>query len=193
MRLHRSMSGQKFVICQRRASIRSASGGRRTRAMSELIPSLNQSNVLADVRRALGRSKAVKPVPLEPFIEATAEGERLDLIARFIEELIAVSASVHRANNSEEVGSLIAQICGEAKDSKVALSGSPLLREMNLPAHLAAHKITVIETGDCNADEREKLITRLANCSIGVTTIDYAIAETGTLVLTSDESQALLV
>jgi len=39
----------------------------------------------------------------------------------------------------------------------------------------------------------EEMVARLANCALGITVVDYAIAETGTIVLSSDEKYALLV
>jgi L-lactate dehydrogenase complex protein LldG len=149
--------------------------------------------VLDDIRRALGRSETVKPAPLEPFIEAKVEASREELTARFIYEVTQVGAQVYLADNNEAVTAHIAQICDKAKIPDVALSGSPFLHEMNMPVQLAAHHLSVIEAGDFSPAEKEQLIDRLARCGAGVTTIDYAIAETGTLVISSDEEQALLV
>jgi len=57
--------------------------------------SLNQNGVLDDVRRALGRSTTVPPVPLDPFIEPLDKAEPGELIARFTEEATAVRAMVY--------------------------------------------------------------------------------------------------
>lgn len=151
------------------------------------------SRVLDDIRRALGRSKTVKPAPLEPFIEAGVEASKEELTTRFIYEVTQVGALVYHAQSREAIAELIAQICNKTKSQEVALSGSPFLSEMNLSAQRAAHDVSVIEAVDFSPAEKQKLIDRLANCGAGVTTIDYAIAETGTIVLTSDEEQSLLV
>ena len=161
--------------------------------MSETTRRAGHGQVLDDIRRALGRSETVKPAPLEPFLETTAVEDREELLAHFIREVTAVGGLVYRAQKGEEVGALIAQICDGAGNSDVALSGSPLLLEMNLSAQLAAHNLTAVESANSSSDEKEGLISRLATCGAGVTAVDYAIAETGTLVLTSDEEQALLV
>jgi L-lactate dehydrogenase complex protein LldG len=161
--------------------------------MNETTGSAGQGRVLDDIRRALGRSETVKPAPLEPFIETIVEEGSEELPARFIREAKAVGATVYRAHKGEEVGALIAQICAGAPGLDVALSGSSLLLEMNLSAQLAALHLSVVVATDFPADEKAKLIARLAECGAGVTAVDYAIAETGTLALTSDEEQALLV
>jgi len=61
---------------------------------------------------------------------------------------------------------------------------------MELPTALAAHGLTTFES---QKTDHETLISRLANCAAGVTAADYVIAETGTIVLSSDEPNALLV
>jgi L-lactate dehydrogenase complex protein LldG len=161
--------------------------------MSDETPNLHQGRVLDDIRRALGRNKTVKPAPLEPFVETGVEKSREELRAHFIQEVTKVGALVYQADNKEAVAACIAQICGKAKISEVALSGSPALPEMNLSAQLAAQNLSIIEATDFSAAEKQKLIDRLASCGAGITTIDYAIAETGTIVLSSDEEQSLLV
>jgi L-lactate dehydrogenase complex protein LldG len=161
--------------------------------MKETTDSAGQGRVLDDIRRALGRSETVKPAPLEPFVETKVEEGSEELLARFIREVTAVGALVYRAQKGEEVGALITQICAGAGSSDVALSGSSLLLEMNLSAQLTALHLSVVAATDFGADEKAKLIARLAECGAGVTTVDYAIAESGTLALTSDEDQALLV
>jgi len=161
--------------------------------MSDETRNAHQGRVLDDIRRALGRSKTVKPAPLEPFVETGVEESREEPTARFIHEVTQVGALVYRADSKELVAAHIAQICDKAKIFEVAISGSPSLPQMNLPAQLVAHNLSVIEATDFSPAEKQKLIDRLANCGAGVTTIDYAIAETGTIVLSSDEEQALLV
>jgi L-lactate dehydrogenase complex protein LldG len=153
----------------------------------------SEAQVLDDIRRALGHSRTTRPAPLEPFVETVIEESREELTARFIHEITLVGAAVYRAESSEALAALIAQICGKAGSSDIALSGSPALAAMNLSARLAAQQLAVIEATDFSPAEKDRLIARLATCGAGVTTVDCAIAETGTLVTSSDEEQALLV
>lgn len=160
--------------------------------MTEPVRSADQSRVLDDVRRALGRSETLRPAPLAPFVEASVEEEIDALVARFVTEATAVGARIHRARDSEEAVALIAHICEGTGIVDVALSGSSLLAAMNLPTQLAAHKISVFDTAGF-AGEKEPLSARLAATGAGVTAADFAIAETGSIVLSSDEENALLV
>lgn len=181
--------------------------------MSEALRNTSQGSVLHDVRRALGRSTTLSPAPLEPFIEPTTKANVPELVKRFTEEATAVRAKVYLMSDKLQfvaadgpdqsatqpidklkfVGQVVDQlveICAENKSQEIALSGAELFAEMNLTSELDARGFT---TFVANEKEHEKLVTRLANCGVGMTAADYAIAETGTIVLSSDEPNALLV
>ena len=63
---------------------------------------------------------------------------------------------------------------------------------MNLPEQLGAQGFSIFMPDAVSANH-EQIAARLANCGVGLTAADYAIAETGTIVLSSDEPNALLV
>ncbi len=178
--------------------------------MSEANAGVNQNVVLADVRRALGRSKSVPPVPLQPFIEPGNKANFSNSIERFTEEATAVRAQVHYLSDKlqsvakgglestmrpidqvelvENIVERIAEICAAYKGQEIALSGAQLFAEMNLTSKLGAQGFSAFV-----CDKDEQLVARLAGCGVGLTTASYAIAETGTIVLDSDEQNALLV
>jgi L-lactate dehydrogenase complex protein LldG len=162
------------------------------KAMNDDKGSAAQAGVLAEVRRALGRTETVRPAPLEPFVEDETEESVEELVARFTAELHAVGGQAHRATSEGEAAALVARICAEAGAGEVALSGSPVVAELGLAAGLAAGGLSSFRVADFTPHERGQLITRLECCGAGVTAADYAIAETGTLVLTGDEEGALL-
>jgi L-lactate dehydrogenase complex protein LldG len=180
--------------------------------MSESLRNVDQNSVLDDVRRALGRSATLSPAPLERFIEPTIKADVPELIMRFTEEATAVLAQVYLMSDKLQfvaddgkqsatqpidklkfVGQVVdklAEICAENKGQEIALSGAELFAEIDLAAAFAARGFSTFGPGET---DHEKLIARLANCGVGVTAADYAIAETGTIVLSSDEPNALLV
>ena len=149
----------------------------------------NRPSVLDDVRAALGRQTTLSPAPLEPFVEATDKVEKDELIERFIEEAIAVRAQVHKLSGRRHLCEKILEICA-GQSGEVAISDAELFREIDLVRELAARNLSTF-VGD--KTDHEKLVARLANCGVGVTAADYGIAETGTIVLDSDEANALLV
>ncbi len=158
--------------------------------MAEALTPSGQHNVLDDVRRALGRTTTAAPVPLEPFIEPAVQIDFDELIARFTLEAIAVRARVHRLKHQHQLVEKIAEICDECKEPEPALSGAEIFSEMNLSSALMALGFSSFVPGEMDHDQ---MVARLANCGVGVTAADYAIAETGTIVLSSDEPNALLV
>jgi len=180
--------------------------------MSETNSGVNQHRVLDDVRRALGRSKSVPAVPLQPFIEPINKANFGNPIGRFTEEATAVRAQVHylsdklqsvansgvestmrpidQAELVENITEQIAEICSAYKGKEIALSGAQLFAEMNLTSKLGARGFS---TFVCDETNHEQKVARLAGCTVGLTTASYAIAETGTIVLDSDEQNALLV
>ena len=165
---------------------------------SEPISGVDQGQVLADIRRALGRTVTVRPAPLEPFLEPWAAEDVEALVARFSTELNGVSGNVYRleSDNSrfvEELAAGIADICHSSGVTKVALSGSSLLTELDLRSQLTAGGLSVFMPAEPGASGHEALVAQLANCGAGVTAVDYAIAETGTIVLSSDERNSQLV
>lgn len=160
--------------------------------MSESLSQNRQSRVLDEVRRALGRSSTAAPAPLELFVEARSEVDASQVVARFTDEALAVRASVYFLNRADEAIERIGEICADQGATEVALSGAAIFDQIGLASALTARGISTI-TGNQLSSEHEKLVARLANCGVGVTASDYAIAETGTIVLSCDEQHALLV
>jgi L-lactate utilization protein LutC len=180
--------------------------------MSEAVRNPDQDRVLDDVRRALGRSATAPPEPLERFIEPTIKADVPELIRRFTEEATAVRTQVYLMSDKLQfvaddgkqpatqpidklkfVGQVVAklaEICAPYKGQEIALSGAGIFADLDLASAVAAQGFSTFGPGET---DHEKLIARLANCEVGVTAADYAIAETGTIVLSSDEPNALLV
>lgn len=171
----------------------------------------NRRSVLDDVRSASGRSTTLTPAPLEPFVEPSAKIDLGKLIERFTAEATAVRAQVHYVSDKPQsvvngkeqpwahpddklklVGQLVAEICHIAGASEVALSNTEFSAGMNLPEQLAMQGYSVFVPDNTSFDH-DQIVARLANCGVGLTAVDYAIAETGTIVLSSDDPNALLV
>jgi L-lactate dehydrogenase complex protein LldG len=161
--------------------------------MNETFRNLDQNGVLDDIRRALRRSLTLAPTPLGPFSDTNSEVDLNDLVACFTREAAEVGAQIHRTPSGNEATERIADICASKGVGEVALSGAELFTELNLSSALAACGLSTFGTSEPSGSEHEELIARLANCEAGVTAADFAIAETGTIVLSSEEQNALLV
>lgn len=151
------------------------------------------NQVLTEIRRALGRRTTTQPVPLLPFDHGKAEEWGEALVIRFKQVLEATGGKAHEAHEAEEVAACIAEVCHRAAATEVALSGSSLLQELNLAARLAQRQLSVSVADDFAHRSHEEMVAQLASCEVGVTAVEYALAETATLSLSSDEPRALLV
>jgi L-lactate dehydrogenase complex protein LldG len=149
----------------------------------------DQHRVLDLVRNALGREVTLTPAPLEPFIEVEDKADAGELISRFALEAEAVRAHVHRLSDETQVIEKIIEACAN-QSGEIAVSGAEFFEATDLPAALASQGLTPFVGEGSNHDD---LVARLANCGAGITCADCAIAETGTLVVSSDEQNALLV
>ena len=156
------------------------------------VSATERSSVLDDVRRALGRTATLHPTPLEHFIEAAAETAGTDLPARLTREANAVGVHVHSRRGIDEAIECLGEICATGS-GEVALSDAEFLSAIDLRSALTARGLSTFKCSERDSAEHEELIARLANCGVGVTAADCAIAESGTIVLSSDEPNALLV
>src|ERR1700730_92578 len=197
-----SAIGPGTAIYRRHMAALSVTVGRKAKTMSERLSepfgSLEQHDVLADIRRALGRTVSVRPAPLDPFVEPCAVEDIEALITCFSTELTDVGRNVYRLSSDklhfvDELATGIAEICHSTSATRVALSGSSWLAEIALSDQLNARGLSSFITAEAGASGDEELGAELPTCDAGVTTVDYAIAETGTIVLSSDEENALLV
>jgi L-lactate dehydrogenase complex protein LldG len=99
-----------------------------------------------------------------------------DLIARFVERASNVGIQVVRAPEQTWVASAVSEL-GRRNARSVAIWADPLI--MPLATALQTHGIDVVRPDQHTTD-------RLAHVDAGVTTADYAIALSGTLLLTCD-------
>ena len=157
--------------------------------MRASLDRLNQDSVLDVVRRALGREATLTPKPLEPFVEAAELHDGQDLISRFTQEATVVMAQVHLVPSGLQLFDKLAEICANHV-GEIAMSNADIFRDIDLPRALADRGLQILRADETN---HHRLVERLATCSVGVTGAAGAIAETGTVVISSDEASAQLV
>ncbi len=148
-----------------------------------------RDEMLARVRTALGRSNSLsnfKPLPPLDLAGVMPVLDTADYQSQFAAELEKVGGVFHRVNTLEEVTEVFRQILERAESPAVALSGNPLLKELGVATRLAAlHKqVTSWESG-AGAESLPAFNQAAFAAGAGITGVDFALAETGTLVLTS--------
>jgi L-lactate dehydrogenase complex protein LldG len=102
------------------------------------------------------------------------------LIESFIKELLNVNTEVREAQGEEEVRDFIAGIVREKGLSSYVMWESESLNSLGLKELLQKEGLRQITSNDKND---------IAEAGIGITGADYAIADTGTLVLLTDEDR----
>jgi L-lactate dehydrogenase complex protein LldG len=156
----------------------------------------SREEFLARIREALGHSGAgeasrpgpgagLPPARLPDVMPPIAPGE---LLAKFEEELANVSGIAHRASSFEELESILKEILGGARAESVVLSRNPLLGQLELGKRLRAWGKSVEEWpagGNPTQDAREAYRAACFSAAVGITGADWALAETGSLVVTS--------
>ena len=157
------------------------------------IPS---SDFLGAVREALGRSDEPPIRAYEPLTDdlhtlaqrATAVRERvsqeLSDLSRRLEETAALRGwNVHRCVGVEDALDYVVRLAQRLGATSVARSLQPVFETMPMEAALAGAGALCWEAVYDGPDSREELRRRLAESSMGITGADYAIAETGSVIV----------
>jgi L-lactate dehydrogenase complex protein LldG len=140
-----------------------------------------REHILHRVRTALGRSEG-QPVPPPPPVRLRIqEAGRESRISSMMARVEALAGKTHRAANPREACAFASRLL-EGK-SAVA-SNAPLLAEcgiVNMPG---------VRSGVTDRDELRELC---AASNFGVTCADYALADTGSLVMLSSQQEARMI
>jgi L-lactate dehydrogenase complex protein LldG len=142
---------------------------------------MSRDNILYKVRTALGRS-AGQPAPaLAPPRLRVPEVDLETRIRCFSEALEKLSGKFYRAASLEDARAYAALLL--ARKTAVA-SGAGLLRECGITG------LDGVRSGV--TDERE-LRELCARADLGITSAEYALADTGTLVMFSTQEEARMI
>jgi L-lactate utilization protein LutC len=142
---------------------------------------MSHDKILHKVRTALGRSAGQEPAAApEPRLRVPAVDAEAR-IAGFREKLEALAGRTHRAASPGEAAACVAAI----------LNGRPALAS-NAP-FLSECGVTALEGVRSGVTERDELRQLCATVGVGVTSADYALADTGSLVLLSSAREARMI
>lgn len=174
----------------------------------------SQQAFLARVQRALHKEllpPAARPPLLwadQPLAEATATlhtrlaAQRPALVAQLQHELAAVGGAVVHVPSAAEAVAYVARLAQEKSATLVVRWQSDLLDTLEVDAALQQQGVAVHATtlppgatsgpaasAEAMATRRQELRNLLARADLGLSGVDYVIAETGTLVLTAQAGQ----
>jgi L-lactate utilization protein LutC len=140
-----------------------------------------REEILHRVRTALGRTGAQAPPPPPPVRLRIPEIGLEARVASFTTRLEALAGRVCRAALAQDAGALVSRELG----NRVAVaSNAPYLQECG---------ITALPNVSSGISSRDRLRELCASADVGITSADYVLADTGTLVLLSSPQEARLV
>jgi L-lactate dehydrogenase complex protein LldG len=143
----------------------------------------SKEEILATIRSALqGSACGRSPKPYGVSAERKLEGASADLIERFESEITRVGARFYRAASSEEVCAYVERVAA-AEGARTILC-STLPDECD-PRNQLAGKGFAVMTESGGRD----FVLEAASADIGLTGVDYGLAETGSLVLLARAGQ----
>ena len=155
-----------------------------------------RSEFLGRIRTEMGRTAGL--FPATPSVRPTRPRERLEVLrrelserwpeslARFVREFERVGGVFHRVARPADVSDVIASIAAERQMQRV-VSWHPEALRLELAGPLTSRglQVSAMPGGEVPAAERERLRAVVAAADLGVTGVDLAIAETGTVVVVS--------
>jgi L-lactate dehydrogenase complex protein LldG len=140
-----------------------------------------REEIFASIRKNLAASAPFDAVRKEHHHDLITQSASVSVESsqtateRFRENLEAVGGKCTIVNNKDEAVAAIQTIIESANPTRIAVSDSPIVRAIRDSIHNDTEMLD-------NVSAQE-----LFNCELGITSAQYAIAETGTLVLESEK------
>ena len=147
----------------------------------------SRESFLQRVRRAVeAGNRAGSAAPLEARGAAGYQGAGPDPAARFRDEFTAAGGRFHAAADAEAAASCVLGLIASPEPRRVLLGRGPFVDPLGLPDRLRGRGVEVIGADQVDPDAaREPFFA----ADVGVSGVDYLIAETGTIALLSRPEQ----
>lgn len=145
-----------------------------------------------------GEAHAARPSAHAQSASAVAQGEALAPVERFKQSLEAVGGRCTVVRDEAEAAEVLKRIIAGAKARRVAVSDSALVRRVVARVsteELVSENLSGVQLAENSEDApgvqfaENVAADGLFDCDLGVTGAQWAVAETGTLVLESDEER----
>jgi L-lactate dehydrogenase complex protein LldG len=142
---------------------------------------MSRDNILHKVRTALGRSAGQEPPPAPP-VRLSIPSVTMDAkIASFRERLEALAGKTHLASSPEDACDYVRHVLN-GRDA--VASNAQFLEDCG---------ITRLPSVRSDVTDREELRALCATCAAGITSADYCLADTGSLVMIASPEEARLI
>jgi len=146
----------------------------------------SREEILHTIRKGLKGVSSDKDSTKRNFLNEAQEIQQLrveqqsNLRSQFISELSNVNTKILEASNENEINEAILNLAEEKKLESFSIWDSQYLKKLKLKKNLKDAGLKLITAKNKN---------RIANSNIGITEVDYAIVDTGTLVLFTNNNQ----
>jgi L-lactate dehydrogenase complex protein LldG len=141
-----------------------------------------RDHILHKVRTAIGRSAGQPPLQPPPVLLRLPDWEVDDRIAMFSSALEVLGGKTYVAASLEDAKAYAAALATGKK--RVVASNAPVLRECG---------ITGLEGVESGFTDCAELRNACAEAGLGITGADYALGDTGTLVMLASPSEARVI
>jgi L-lactate dehydrogenase complex protein LldG len=158
-----------------------------------------KEKMLERVRKALGHSSSSTRIPSHVLPETGRVLPPIPsskLVDHFEAELRAVAGTPHRASSAIQFRQILLEILGDPQAAPIVLSRNPLLAAMRLAGTLGAMGFSVVQwpgSAAVSPDDWAAFRRQCFSAPAGITGVDFALAESGTLILTSETEGSQLV
>ena len=170
------------------------------------MPGRSKSEFLRSVREALGRDEGPPDRPYHRLEEELADLEsqaaeldvrlrenRSQILDRFTDMAGKGGWNVHRVSGAEAAIGQVDSIIGELDATRIVRSGQPVFDAVPVDTALGWRGIEVLPIVRGDFASREQLREEMRHADVGLTGTDYALAETGSLVILPRQGLSRLV
>jgi L-lactate dehydrogenase complex protein LldG len=149
---------------------------------------MDEKSFIENVRSSLHGRRTV-PAAALPLESLHVRSDPAEMVEGFVRELEATDGIVYRAKDLAEARTRILEIVAQQKIQSVVRANNSFERELEIDAALADAGVAVT-VGDLRGDiSRENIRDAEFEAAAGITSVDYGIAETGTLAVMARPGQ----
>ena len=161
------------------------------------MPEISEDRILQSARNEIMERLKAAPktkIPIRPFLPLPREVSlgKKELVDRFAEMFTAETGIVYRAKNNDQALEKLTEIAKQEGLKSVMVSTDNVVTSFDLPAWGKKIGVKVMSPKDFTGrdDFKDAVFDRV---EAGITGVDFAVAESGTLGLIHDKDQARLI
>ncbi|MCP4005392.1 MAG: hypothetical protein GY725_14465 [bacterium] len=149
-----------------------------------LTRGVDRQTFLTRVTKALAALPGAAADPLEPAPAIAVDARsREEIVTEFSEEASAADATLARAGSLSELREQIVSFLAAHEHATLVRADTPLIRRLELDRPLQDVGVSVIAADARALESRDSLRAATERSPVGLTEVDWAISETGTLAI----------